>query len=160
MKKRLLYCLIFISINQLHAQEYFPVNEGVKTSNEQFTAFTNAIIHVSPTLTIENGTLLIQNQKVISSGKNIRIPKNTITIDLNGKHIYSSFIDMYTNFGIEKTKKNSSTSRRPQYDASREGYYWNDHIMPDQRGFKDFKFDVHKLVFEHFHSICYLKITS
>ncbi len=144
MRRLLLSCLMLLSINQVHAQEYFPVNEGVKTSNEQFTAFTNAIIHVSPTLTIENGTLLIQNQKVISSGKNIRIPKNTITIDLNGKHIYPSFIDMYTNFGIEKTKKNSSTSRRPQYDASREGYYWNDHIMPDQRGFKDFKFDTKK----------------
>ncbi|MGK0127723.1 MAG: hypothetical protein ACI87F_001238, partial [Candidatus Azotimanducaceae bacterium] len=58
MRRLLLSCLMLLSINQVHAQEYFPVNEGVKTSNEQFTAFTNAIIHVSPTLTIENGTLL------------------------------------------------------------------------------------------------------
>jgi imidazolonepropionase-like amidohydrolase len=144
MKKLLLSCLILLSINQLQAQDYFPVNEGVKTSNEKFTAFTNATIHVSPTQTINKGTLLIQNQKVISSGASVVIPKNATIIDLDGKHIYPSFIDMYTNFGIEKSKRNSSTSRRPQYDASREGYYWNDHIMPDQRGFEDFKFDAAK----------------
>ena len=144
MRKLLLSCLILLSINQLKAQEYFPANEGVKTSNEQFTAFTNATIHVSPTLTIENGTLLIQHQKVIGSGKNMSIPKNTITIDLNGKHIYPSFIDMYTDFGIEKPKRISNPSRRPQYNASRKGYYWNDHIMTDQRGVDDFKFDVKK----------------
>ena len=144
MKKLLLCCLILFSINQLHAQEYFPVNEGVKTSNEKFTAFINATIHVNPYTTIENGTLLIQNQKIIGSGKSISIPKNSTIIDLKGKHIYSSFIDMYTDFGIAKSKKNSSSSRRPQYDASRKGYYWNDHIMPDQRGFNDFKFDSKK----------------
>ena len=133
--------MIFFSINQLQAQDYFPVNEGVKTSNDKFTAFTNATIHVSPTQIINNGTLLIQNQKVISTGNSVAIPKNCTVIDLEGKHIYPSFIDMYTDFGIAKTKRNSSTSRRPQYDTSREGYYWNDHIMPDQRGFDDFKFD-------------------
>lgn len=132
--------LLFV-VNQLNAQDYFPVNEGIKTSNEKHTAFINATLHISPTQTIENGTLLIQNQKVVSSGKNVSIPKNTTVIDLKGKHIYPSFIDMYTNFGIAKTKRNSSTSRRPQYDASRKGYYWNDHIMPDQRGFDDFSFD-------------------
>lgn len=125
----------------MKSQEYFPVNESIKTTNDKFTAFTNAIIHISPTQTIENGTLLINKQKIVSSGKNVSIPKNTMIIDLKGKHIYPSFIDMYTNFGIEKTKRNTNTSRRPQYDASREGYYWNDHIMPDQRGFDDFAYD-------------------
>ncbi|PHR70302.1 MAG: amidohydrolase [Lutibacter sp.] len=144
MKKLLLFCLIVISIKQLNAQVYFPASTGVKTSNEKFTAFTNATIHISPTQTIENGTLLIQNGKVVSSGNNISLPKNCITIDLEGKHIYSSFIDMYTNFGIQKPKKPSNPSRKPQYDASRKGYYWNDHIMPDQRGFDEFKFDSKK----------------
>lgn len=144
MKKLLLFCLIVISVKQLNAQEYFPASTGVKTSNEKFTAFTNATIHVSPTQTIKNGTLLIQNGKVVNSGNNISLPKNCITVDLEGKHIYPSFIDMYTNFGVEKPKRPSNPSRRPQYDASRKGYYWNDHIMPDQRGFDDFKFDSKK----------------
>jgi len=144
MRKLLLSCLILLSINQLYAQDYFPTNEGVKYSNEQFTAFTNATIHVNSTTTINNATLLIQNQKVIKTGKNVTIPKNCIVIDLKGKHIYPSFIDMYSNFGITKSKRSSSMSRRPQYDAGRTGYYWNDHILTDQRGFDTYKYDSKK----------------
>ena len=51
---------------------------------------------------------------------------------------------MYTNFGIKKPKRASNPTRRPQYDASRKGYYWNDHIITDQRGYDDFKFDSKK----------------
>lgn len=140
MKKLLLSCLLLFAVNQLIAQEYFPESHGVKSVNEKFTAFTNATIHVSPTQTIENGTLLIQNKKIVNVGYNVDLPKNCIVIDLKDKHIYPSFIDMYTDFGIEKPK-NSSGGRAPQYDAKREGYYWNDHIMPDQRGFDYFKFN-------------------
>jgi len=140
MKKLLFYCLLLIYVNGLLAQEYFPESTGVKSINEKFTAFTNATIHISPIQTIKNGTLLIQNQKVINVGTNINLPKNCVIIDLKDKHIYPSFIDMYTNFGIEKPKRTSG-GRTPQYDASRKGYYWNDHIMPDQRGFDDFSFD-------------------
>ncbi|MBV1888057.1 MAG: amidohydrolase family protein, partial [Urechidicola sp.] len=135
--------MMFIFVNHLFAQEYFPESAGVKSINEKFTAFTNATIQVSPTQTIEKGTLLIQNQKIVGVGTNISIPKNCIVIDLKGKFIYPSFIDMYTNFGIEKPKS-ASSGRTPQYDASREGYYWNDHIMPDQRAFNDFVFDAKK----------------
>ena len=144
MRKLMLCCLIFISFQQLKAQEYYPVNEGVKSVNEPFTAFINATVHVNPTTIIESATLLIQNQKVIGTGKNIEIPKNCVTIDLKGKHIYPSFIDLYTNFGIPKSNANKSASRRPQYDAQRKGYYWNDHILPDQRGFDTYKFDSKK----------------
>lgn len=144
MKKLLLSCLMLFLLNQLKAQDYFPTNDGVKSANEKFTAFINATIHVNPTTTIKDGILLIQNQKVIRSGKNIDIPKNCITIDLKGKHIYPSFIDLYSNFGIQKSKGSSSQSRTPQYNAGRKGYYWNDHIMTDQRGFEDYKFDAKK----------------
>lgn len=133
--------MMLFSLSQLNAQDYTPVSEGVKALNENYVALTNATIHVSPSQTIKNGTLLIRNHKIVNSGTNVSIPKNCLVIDLEGKHIYPSFIDMYTNFGIAKTKRNPSTSRRPQYDASREGYYWNDHILADQRGFEDFKFD-------------------
>jgi hypothetical protein len=59
-----------------NAQEYFPKNDGVKEKNTNYTAFTNATIHVSPTQTINKGTLLIQNGKVVSAGKSVSIPQN------------------------------------------------------------------------------------
>jgi hypothetical protein len=65
MRKLICCCVILLSCKQLTAQEYFPTNHDVKNINENYTAFTNAIIHISPTETIYNGTLLIQNKKII-----------------------------------------------------------------------------------------------
>jgi imidazolonepropionase-like amidohydrolase len=123
------------------SQDYFPKNDALKEENNNFTAFTNATIYITPNEVIENGTLLIQNGKVVSSGKSVNIPKNSVTIDLEGKYIYPSFIDAYTGFGIEKPQSKSGQGRSPQYEASREGFYWNDHIMPEQNGIDSFKYD-------------------
>ena len=141
----LLFGLAFVFFlfqsNQLISQEYFPKNDGVKTKNENYTAFTNAKIYVTPTQVIENGTLLIQNGKVVATGTDVTIPKNALIIDLNGKHVYPSFIDIYSDFGIEKPKRQNGQGQRPQYDASRKGYYWNDHITPEINAVEKLKFD-------------------
>jgi len=142
--------LIFMCSFSLFAQDYFPSNSGVIANNSNYTAFTNATIHVSPTEVIDNGTLLIKEGKVVSVGTSVSIPKNTTTIDLSGKSIYPSFIDMYTTFGVTKPKRGGNG---PQYAASRSGFYWNDHIMPEQDVMASFKYDakaaseMHKLGF-------------
>lgn len=134
----------------LFAQDYFPSNSGVIANNSNYTAFTNATIHVSPTEVIENATLLIKEGKVVSVGKSVTIPKNTTSVDLSGKTIYPSFIDMYTTFGITKPKRGGNG---PSYGASRSGFYWNDHVMPEQDVMASFKYDtksaseMHKLGF-------------
>ncbi|EPR71749.1 Amidohydrolase-like protein [Winogradskyella psychrotolerans RS-3] len=69
----------------LFAQDYFPSNSGVIANNSNYTAFTNATIHVSPTEVLNNATLLIKDGKVVSVGKSVNIPKNTTKIDLSGK---------------------------------------------------------------------------
>jgi imidazolonepropionase-like amidohydrolase len=113
-------------------------------------AFTNAKIYVSPTQIIDNGTLLIKEGKVVGVGKSISIPENTTRIDLSGKTIYPSFIDMYTTFGVSKPKRGGNG---PQYGPGRSGFYWNDHILPEQDVLANFKYDaksaseMHKLGF-------------
>lgn len=140
----MLLAIIWCSSN-LFAQDYFPKNDGVKSKNNNYTAFTNAKIYVTPTQVIENGTLLIQNGKVVQTGKTVTIPKNTVTINLKGKSIYPSFIDVYSDFGVEKPKKPEGRSRRAtQYEPSREGFYWNDHIMPENSAVQKFKYDSKK----------------
>jgi imidazolonepropionase-like amidohydrolase len=141
MKKTMLTLCLFWCGAFLFAQDYFPENEGVKANNNNYTAFTNAKIYVTPTEVVKKGTLLIQNGKVINVGSSVTLPANTITVDLDGKSIYPSFIDVYSKFGVEQAKKPSDGGRSDQYDAERDGFYWNDHIMPENDAIAHFKYD-------------------
>jgi len=126
------------------AQDYFPNNESVPNKNNNFTAFINAKIYVTPTQIIEKGTLLVQKGKVISTGNAVVIPKNAIVINLEGKSVYPSFIDIYTSFGVEKPKSFSGSDRSPMYDTKRTGFYWNDHIKPETNAYESFSYDQSK----------------
>ncbi|WP_300026413.1 amidohydrolase family protein [uncultured Maribacter sp.] len=140
--KKLFFVLCLLGYGSLlTAQDYFPENAGIKVNNNNYTAFTNAKIFVTPTQVIENGTLLIQHGKVVSASSSVSIPKNAVIIDLMGKSIYPSFIDVYSKFGVEQAKKKQGGGRSTQYEPSREGYYWNDHIMPENKAIEKFAYD-------------------
>ncbi len=140
MIKKHLFFTLFLCGFSLIAQEHFPKNDGIKSKNTNYTAFINAKIFVTPTQIIDNGILLIKDGEVVASGVSVNIPKNTVVIDISGKSIYPSFIDIYSSFGIEKPKRQSG-GRSPQYDATREGFYWNDHVMPEQNAIDYFEFN-------------------
>ncbi|WP_370391417.1 amidohydrolase family protein [uncultured Winogradskyella sp.] len=150
MMKFFLKLLMLMCSVSLFSQDYFPSNSGVIAKNSNYTAFINATIHVSPTEIISNGTLLIRKGKVVNVGKSVKIPDNTTVIDLSGKTIYPSFIDLYTTFGVEKPKRSGDG---PRYGPGRSGYYWNDHVMPEQDVMASFKYnekdasEMHKLGF-------------
>ncbi|MFH6965143.1 amidohydrolase family protein [Flavobacterium plurextorum] len=143
MKKALLLLFLSIFLTKTHAQDYFPVNESVHNKIKNYTVFTNATIYVTPTQKIEKASLLIQDGKVVAVGNTISIPKNSITIDLTGKTIYPSFIDIYTSFGVEKPKPNLARGRdrNPLYDTKKTGYYWNESILPEVNTYETFKYD-------------------
>jgi imidazolonepropionase-like amidohydrolase len=142
--KKLFFLLFFLSLTVSQAQDYFPTDKGVKTTENSTFAFTNATIYVTPTKVVKKGTLLIKDGKVVSVGKSIKIPKGTKITDLKGKTIYPSFIDIYSDFGLAKPKRTRSNSRTTQYASNREGYYWNDHIRPETNPIENFKFDTKK----------------
>ena len=142
MKKIILSLFLGLFITAINAQEYFPNNESVQNKNDNFTALTNAKIYVTPTQIIEKGTLLIQNGKVIAAAENVLLPKNCIVVNLEGKSVYPSFIDLYTSFGIEKPK--SAAGGEPMYDSKRKGYYWNEHIRSETNAFESFRYDATK----------------
>lgn len=136
--------LLLCSFN-FYAQDYFPKNDGVRADkNSNYTVFKNATIHVSPTETIKNGILVIQDGKVVSVGKSSKTPANAIVVDLDGKSIYPSFIDIYTDFGVEKPERPRGGGRASQYDNTRDGFYWNDHIRPETEAITKFKYDSKK----------------
>ncbi|SHL06684.1 amidohydrolase family protein [Flavobacterium chilense] len=143
MKKALLLLFLSVFLTKTYAQDYFPINESVQNKSKNYTVFTNATIYVTPTQKIEKGTLLIQDGKVVAVGNNVTIPKNSITVDLAGKTIYPSFIDIYTSFGVEKPKANITRGRdrNPLYDTKRVGYYWNESVRPEVNTYETFKYD-------------------
>ncbi|WP_108866899.1 amidohydrolase family protein [Aquimarina aquimarini] len=146
MKKLLLSLTVIFGIMNSYSQDYFPKNDGVNTTNSNYTVFKNATIHTTPDTEIKNGFLVVQKGRIIEVGNAVSIPTNSVVIDLKGKHIYASFIDPFTNFGIKKPKSKGGSpfAGNPQYGASREGYYWNDHIRPETNALSHFKYDTKK----------------
>ena len=141
MKRIFPFLFLLIFVPKIKAQDYFPNNESVQNKNKNYTAFINAKIYITPKQIIEKGTLLIQNGKVVAVGNTVSIPKNSITVNLDGKSIYPSFIDMYTSFGVSKPQRSESSRQNPLYDTKREGYYWNEHIRSEINSSENFKYD-------------------
>jgi len=142
MKLPFLCSLMLLVSVTISAQDYFPKNDGVKSDkNTNYTVIKNAVIHTNPSTTLKNGMLLVKDGKIVSVGKSVNIPQNAVQVDAEGNHIYASFIDAYSSFGIDKPKRGSNNSNQPQYDASREGYYWNDHIRPETNAVEHFKYN-------------------
>ena len=103
--KKLLVLLFFLSLHTMYAQDYFPTDAGVKTTDNTLVAFTNATIYVTPEKILKKGTLLIENGKIINIGATVKIPKGAKIVNLSGKTVYPSFIDLYSDFGIKNRKE-------------------------------------------------------
>lgn len=144
MQKQLTILLLILTFNFTFSQDYFPTNDGIKFDNTNYTTFTNAKIYSSHNTTIENGSMVVKDGKIVQIGKSVEIPKNSTIIDLEGKSIYPSFIDIYSKFGVKAPERKSGDRRSPQYNNARKGYYWNDHIRPEQNAIEFFKYDDRK----------------
>ena len=117
-----------------------PLN-GVYTPNHSIYAFTNAHIVSSSSTEVDSGTLLIQDGKIIGVGSSVTVPHNAIVFDLQGKYIYPSFIELYSNYGLpEVTKRKRSTM--PEYVAkNNNSVYWNDAIHPQLDAATQYEFN-------------------
>lgn len=139
-KFKITFQVIFLSITclllltQTKAQVTFPVN-GIANPKEDAYAFINATIVKNSTNTVSNATLVIRNKKIVAVGNNIDIPKDAIIIDCQGKYIYPSFIDIYSDYGI-KTQESDAPRRNPfagyQLASNTKGAVgWNESIKPE-----------------------------
>ncbi|MEL7834704.1 amidohydrolase family protein [Fodinibius sp. Rm-B-1B1-1] len=65
-------------------------------------AITNATVHTVTDGTIDNGTVLIDGEKIVSVGTSVSIPQGYNRIDAGGKHVYPGFIDSGTQLGLQE----------------------------------------------------------
>ena len=104
---------------------------GVAPSVSTAFALKNATIIVSPEKTIEKGTLLIRDGKIVDVGVLVKIPDGYTTIDCSGKIILPGFIELYSTLGIPAAQ-GKPWNPSPQLETSKKGpYYWNESIHPE-----------------------------
>jgi imidazolonepropionase-like amidohydrolase len=87
----------------------YPVNypfgdfgRGALPDQPKLVAFKNATLWTcGPAGTIEGGTLLIGEGKIIAAGKDVAIPEGAVVIDATGKHITPGIIDCHSHMASD-----------------------------------------------------------
>lgn len=119
------------------AQVTFPVN-GARDENHNYFAFTNATVFIDYKTKIDSATLLVRDGKIEDAGKTVLIPKNTVIYDLQGKYIYPSFIDIFSDYGMPGAKPNSTSDVRDETKGQAEknnrgATGWNEAVKPETK---------------------------
>ncbi len=134
--------LLFYFLSQ--AQETYPT-AGVADPRSGYYAFTNATIVKDAQTTLQNATLVIKDGRIVSVGNNIAVPKEAVVVDLKGRYIYPSFIDMYSDYGIAVPQRQGGGgfgggNTPPQTTSNTKGAYnWNQAIKPETEGVRLFQ---------------------
>ena len=124
----------------LFSQVPLPEN-GLKASQTSVYALKNATILVAPGKILKEATLIIENGKVQAVGKTILIPKGAFEIDVKGKTIVPSFIEINSSIGVKDFRKVREMSY-PQLETGKEGaYYWNEAVHPEIQASEFYKPD-------------------
>ncbi len=133
--------LCFASILSLTAQTTFHTN-GVQDERPGLYALTGVTLHVDYKTVIEGATLLIRDGKVEQAGATVTLPKGVVTYDLTGYHIYPSFIELQSEYGITPLKRDGGHGDGPQLETNKKGAYgWNQAIKPETNALELFKVD-------------------
>lgn len=130
---KLLFSLLFLFVHLALFGQIDPSN-GVQESKQDLYFIKNATIYVSPTKKMNNACMIIEKGKVKKVGLVLASPKGAVDIDMNGKTIVPSFIDLCSQIGLPDPK-GGAWNPRPQYESNKKGaYYWNEAIHPEVDG--------------------------
>ncbi|MFT6999668.1 MAG: imidazolonepropionase-like amidohydrolase [Spirosomataceae bacterium] len=132
MKKIVLICFGAMVALAANAQVTFPQNDVADERSDSYL-FTNATVHVDGNTVIENGEVYIIKDRIKKVGRNVSVPNGVIKVDLKRKHIYPSFIDPYSSYGMPKVER----PKRGSYyntvlDSDKKGAFaWNAALKPE-----------------------------
>ncbi len=139
MKKTIFFVSLFIFCKIIFAQDLAPVN-GVHDNRSTRYAFIHANI-VDANQNLHDAILIIKDDKIEAVGNNISIPKDAVIVDLKGKYIYPSFVDMYSNYGIAAPFRSDKSQYEQTLSKKRGAYYWNQAIHPEVDAAQNFSRD-------------------
>ena len=130
--------LMFITLSN-SAQVTFP-EKGISKKDNLHHLIKGATIHLEPGKK-EVGDILIYKGRITAVGDVTEdaIPANTVIYDRSEKHIYPSFIELNSDYGMEKTTDKKS-KKGPQYERKdNTSTYWNEAFHPEVDAFDGFK---------------------
>lgn len=140
----LLFCSVLLLSMVGRTQETFPQND-VADPKYTYYAFTGATIVKDANTTITNGTLIIKDGKIVAIGQGLKVPASAIEIKADGKYIYPSFVDIYSDYGTPAQQPRQGGFNffgQAQLASNTKGAYgWNQAIRPEVETFKVFAAD-------------------
>ena len=138
--RKLIYLFICMLTYVAHAQVTYPAN---RTQEKMYNkvVYTNATIWKSPTEVITNGSIYVVDGKIQSINENVQPAQGVMVIDLKGAVVYPAFIDLYSEYGIQKEPKEKD-GRAPQFVSDKDGpFNWNEAVEPEYNASAHFKTD-------------------
>ena len=142
MRKYLYLILLLVPLKLSGQQDNLPV-AGVSDRRADIWGFKNARIVVDYQTTLENADILISEGRIQAVGQKLTFPEGTTIIDLTGKTVYPSLLDVYAgNYGIKTqtqpadanpyaafiTQMQTGRQSTPATPEPRVADYWNDGI--------------------------------
>jgi len=138
MKRYYFIPLLLFMLTSTFAQETFPVN-GAHDKRAITFALTHAHLVLNHQEQIPSGTLLIKEGIIVAVGSQEDIPDDAVVIDMHGKFIYPSFIDLASHYGVAELA-NKPRDRRPQFLSEKAGAFnWNQSIKPEYNAVDHFE---------------------
>lgn len=138
--------VIFLSMSVLAQVD---AHLGLRQNEHQAVALTHARIYLSWDRMINDGTLVIRDQRVVAVGEQVAIPPDARVVDVRGKVIFPGFLDMVSDYGLPKTESKPRERRsKPIYENQRRGANswnaaihaeteWSQHFAPDPSAAKE-----------------------
>ncbi|MGL4632825.1 MAG: amidohydrolase family protein, partial [Leadbetterella sp.] len=133
------FCILFAT-NFAFSQAIVPQN-GVLDTKPIYTLLKNVKLHSSTSNEVVTTSVLLKNNKIEKIAASIDSPKGTFEVDLNGKHLYPSFIEPFSDYGMPEVKKGRPMNYyEMQVNSLKEGAFAaNQSIKPEENAALLFK---------------------
>ena len=136
-------CLIFILLNfTAFSQTTYPQNGVSNEKSAVVKAYINAKIYPYYLNSAKNQSIVVQEDKIIAVGTDIKIPKNAFVVDLKGQYIYPSFIDLWADYSILKPERKENNEQKVNYERLSKGpLVWNEALKPEFSAVQNYQID-------------------
>ncbi|MFN2379234.1 MAG: hypothetical protein ABR519_03365, partial [Bacteroidales bacterium] len=150
MKRLVMLTGLMLMLAPVIAQTNFPVT-GIGDERPGIFALTNAMVVPDWQSDPVKTNILIVNGRIEEMGNDIKFPAGTRIIDLEGKMIYPSFIDIYSTYGVEQPESGDRNMMARYMQQAQGGTapeekpgvadYWNQGIRESFNVISEFKPD-------------------